>query len=105
MTERFAFPNLSPRPMPDPIVLLVESPIMHPAPAKPGDLVLIYPDRIDIVRAAPNNQGGWLSQWMQGALTPTSASDEERLRSLTLPEPEPPRRRTLSQRRRIGVSV
>lgn len=85
--------------MHNPIVLRVESPIMHPAPVKPGDLILIYPDRVSIVRSAPNNQGAWLAQWMQGSLTPASDEDEARLRRLTLPEPEPPRPRLLRLRR------
>ena len=89
----------------DPIVLRVESPILHPAPAKPGDVILIYPDRVDIVRPAPNNQGAWLSQWMQGHLTPASAEDATRLRALMLPDPEPPRPRIAQPvrgRRRLG---
>lgn len=75
--------------MADPIVLRVESPIMHPAPAKPGEFLVIYPDRVHVVRPVPNNQGGWLSQWMQGALMPVSEADAERLRSLLHPLPDP----------------
>ncbi len=74
-----------------PIVLRVDTPILHPAPAKVGDFVLVWPDRVEIVRPAGNNQGGWLSQWMQGNLTPASDADAERLSQLVkTPPPEPP---------------
>lgn len=85
--------------MPYPIVLRVESPILHPAPAKAGDLVVIYADRVHVVRPAPNNQGAWLSQWMQGALTPASEEDAARLRTL-LDSPVPPPPMTPQRRRR-----
>ncbi len=86
--------------MPYPIVLLVESPILHPAPAKPGDFVVVHADRVEIVRQAPNNQGAWLSQWMQGNLTPASDEDASRLSELVRPSsPEPPRPKSLPLRR------
>lgn len=62
-----------------PIVLRVESHTLYPAPAKPGDFVVVWPDRVEIVRPAGNNCDGWLRQWSQGHLTPVSADDAERL--------------------------
>lgn len=88
-----------------PIVLRVESPILHPAPAKPGDLIVVHPDRVLIVRRTPNNQGGWLAQWMQGAITPASDEDAERLSELlrsSPPEPPPAKRRVLRRDRTVG---
>lgn len=71
-------------------VLQFTSPVLHPAPASAGEFLVIYPDRCEIVRSTPNNQGAWLDQWMQGNLIPASAEDAERLAQLLAPEPPPP---------------
>lgn len=63
-------------------VLRVESPILHPAAAKEGDFVVIYPDRCELVRRVPNNHGAWLSQWRAGRMEAVSEQDEDAMRDL-----------------------
>lgn len=62
-----------------PIVLRVETAIIHPIAARPGDHFIIQPGTatpVTLVREAPPNYGALLGHLMSGALSPRDDADE-----------------------------